>query len=258
MQRSQGHHVVTPEAVPLALDLAGLGSRMIATLIDGAIQFGIFFGVALFLAGTGIQGTPALVLVIVVVFLLFWGYFVAFEGLWGGRTPGKRAQRLRVVRVDGQPVGWTNVVVRNLLRVVDVLPGNYAVGAMFVLLGRRSQRLGDLAAGTLVVRERKAEAPAPLQLTPAGTSSRGLDAAGLGEREYALLRSFLERRATLDPTARRDLAAQVAATIRPRVAHAERAPWPGGDEAFLEAVAVAYRNRFGGPSMPPPPPPPPG
>lgn len=255
MQGPQGHHVVTPEAVPLALDLAGLGSRMIATLIDGAIQFGIFFGVALFLAGTGIRGIPAFVLVIVVVFLLFWGYFIAFEGLWDGRTPGKRAQRLRVVRVDGQPVGWTNVVVRNLLRVVDLLPGNYAVGAMFMLLGRRSQRLGDLAAGTLVVRERKPEVPTPLRLDATGATGRGLDAAGLGEREYALLRSFLERRPTLDPAARRDLAAQVAAAIRPHVAHAAQAPWPGGDEAFLEAVALAYRSRFGGPTLPPPPPP---
>jgi uncharacterized RDD family membrane protein YckC len=239
--------VVTPEAVPISIDHAGLGSRMIASFLDALVQTGFLLLLLLVAAGVGgglgVRGPAAAVLLGVAIFLIVWGYFPLFEGLWAGQTPGKRAQRLRVVRVDGRPVGFANVLVRNLLRVVDFLPAYYAIGALFVVLTKRSQRLGDLAAGTIVIRERKVEAPRPLDLTDPGLGGRGVDAAGIGEREYALIRSFLERRTTLTPEARAALASQVAHAIRDRVPHAEGG-WPGGEEAFLEAVALAYRRRF--------------
>jgi uncharacterized RDD family membrane protein YckC len=236
---------VTPEAVLLSRDVAGLGSRMIAIIIDGLIQGAALFAfAAAFFAVVGHVTTPELVIYLVGIFVVTWGYFPIFEGLWGGRTPGKRAQSLRVVQTDGQPVGWASVIVRNLVRIVDLLPGFYAVGSISILLTKRSQRLGDLAAGTMVVREPKVRAPVPLRLQgsesdePLGDGT--LDATGLSEQEYELVRSFLERRTTFAPDARTALAAQLASQFRSRVA----ARGFSTDEGFLEEVAQAYRSRF--------------
>jgi uncharacterized RDD family membrane protein YckC len=265
-QRSDLESIVTPEGVWLSVDVAGLGSRMIAALIDTAIQIGMVFGLGFLLAGVGNSvGGSADVTVIVVylvgLFATIWGYYPLFEGFWKGRTPGKRAQRLRVVKTDGQPVTAGPVLVRNLLRIVDFLPFYYVVGVITMILSRRSQRLGDLAAGTIVVRERPMPAPTALSLRhdPARTEMAAhVDTSGLQEREYGLIRSFLERRSSLDHPARTMLAHRLAEAFRSRGSIESRA---ADDEAFLEAVAHAYRGRFGisaeagPPAIPPPPPP---
>jgi uncharacterized RDD family membrane protein YckC len=256
MQQSQGpERIVTPEAVALTLDLAGLGSRMIAIAIDMAIQVGVFLLLSLSFAGLGLQGTSAQAMLLVSFFLLFWGYFFVFEGMWNGQTPGKRMQRIRVVRSDGQPAGWSQVVIRNLVRIVDLLPGFYAIGTVSIVLTRRSQRLGDLAGGTVVTRLRGAPAPFAVSLPPDSfVAARTLDTAALTESEYSLIRSFLERRGSLVPAARERLAAELTATIRPRVAGA--GAWAAGDEALLEAVSASYRARYrpSEPVLPAPPP----
>ncbi|HVW34689.1 MAG TPA: RDD family protein, partial [Acidimicrobiia bacterium] len=153
--------IPTPEGVELELVLAGLGSRLVATLVDYLIKTAlllalVFIGGAV--AGDESGGFGAAVF-IVASFAVFFVYDVAFETLASGRTPGKRAAGLRVVRLAGEPVGFVASAVRNLLRLVDSLPGIYAVGAACVLFSRRNQRLGDMAAGTLVVRERRAALP---------------------------------------------------------------------------------------------------
>ncbi len=256
MQRSQASdRIVTPEAVALTLDLAGLGSRMIAIGIDMAIEAVVFILLGLAAAGLGLQGTTWDAAGLVAFFVVFWGYFFIFEGLWHGQTPGKRTQRIRVVRSDGQPTGWSQVVIRNLIRIVDFLPTVYAIGTISILLTQRSQRLGDLAAGTVVVRERPAPTPISVWLPPGSyEAARMLDTTALTDREYSLIRSFLDRRDGLVAGARGRLAAELAAAIRPRVAGAGARG--GGDEAFLEAVAASYRARFGPPEpvFPPPPP----
>jgi uncharacterized RDD family membrane protein YckC len=256
MQQSQGpERIVTPEAVALTLDLAGLGSRMIAIAIDMVIQFGVFLLLSLSFAGLGLQGTSAQAVLLVSFFLLFWGYFFAFEGMWNGQTPGKRTQRIRVARADGQPAGWPQVVIRNLVRIVDLLPGFYAIGTVSIVLTRQSQRLGDLAGGTVVVRLRAAPPPFAVSLPPDSfVAARTLDTAALTESEYSLIRSFLERRGSLVPAARERLAADLATTIRPRVAGADA--WAGSDEGLLEAIAASYRARYrtSEPVLPPPPP----
>ncbi|MBI4260273.1 MAG: RDD family protein [Actinobacteria bacterium] len=243
---------MTPEAVAVRLDVAGLGSRGIALLVDSAIQFGALFVAGLAMSGT--SGTGPLVTYLVLLFLVLFAYHPFCEGITHGRTPGKAAQRLRVVQADGTPVTWGPVLVRNLLRLVDWLPGFYGVGAVAVLATSRSQRLGDLAAGTLVIREHHLPAPAPLVLAEDRTgASRAIDVAGLTERDYALVRSFLQRRWEMEPSVRHGLAAQVAGALRARI----RAPAGHalGDEAFIEAVAHAYRSR--GTREPEPIPPPP-
>ncbi len=259
--------IVTPEAVSLTVDVAGLGSRMIAAIIDTAIQvvaivrLSFLFTALAETANGGGPGTALVVIFLVVLFVLTWGYYPLFEGLWEGRTPGKRAQRLRVVRVDGQPVTIGPVLVRNLLRIVDFLPFYYVIGVISMILSKRSQRLGDLAAGTIVVRERSMPVPVPLVLAPSEWRSHTaelVDSSGLTEREYGLVRSFLERRASMDESARRSLAAKLADAFRARLGPGP----PGTDpETYLAALAQAYRNRFastaeGGPPPIPPPPPP--
>src|SRR5437868_3232179 len=159
--------IATPEGVDLELTLAGVGSRFASAIVDYLIQAAIIIGLGLVLGlGAGLSPDAsgfAAALWTVLAFLLFVGYDIAFEVLASGRTPGKRMNGLRVVREDGGPVTFPISAVRNVLRIVDILPGTYLVGMVSILVARRNQRLGDFAAGTLVVRERKV-APPPLFL----------------------------------------------------------------------------------------------
>jgi uncharacterized RDD family membrane protein YckC len=159
------HEVLTTEKVPFRYRVAGLGSRFLAWLADiGIILFayligGVFF--SLFEAGRAGLGIG---LFILWMFALNWGYFLLFEWLWSGQTPGKRAVGIRVVRFDGTAISFVQSAVRNLLRIADALPLPLPIGAG--LLGfavacgnRENRRLGDLAADTLVVHlDRKARA----------------------------------------------------------------------------------------------------
>jgi uncharacterized RDD family membrane protein YckC len=229
--------VVTPEAVALFIDTAGLGSRMIALIVDSAIQAAVVIALAIVLANTG-QGTVVGVFYIIALFVIVWGYYPLFEILWSGRTVGKRAQHLRVVRTDGQPAGAGSILVRNIIRIADFLPGFYAIGSISILLTRRNQRLGDLAAGTMVVRERAAPEPAPLDVS--FPVDRRIDTAGITQRDYIVVRDFLQRRSTFDPSARAALAASIATPLREKVGD----DYSAHDEAFLEALAVSFRERF--------------
>ena len=149
-----GLFIATPERVSFAYQLAGLGSRSVAQLLDLVI-----LAVALIAFGVGIiaahvDGNVASLAFIVVVFLLTNGYFLFFEGLWSGQTPGKRVMRLRVVSGAGQPVTFEQALTRNLVRNFDFLPFGYGIGFIALFANGRGKRLGDLAAGTVVVRER--------------------------------------------------------------------------------------------------------
>lgn len=184
--------ISTPENVSFTFELAGLGSRFIALLVDMFVQFVIFWGVAMgiYLVGlgavvavavtmtdktavarvTGAIVIGAVALIILAFFLIGWSYFILFEVRSGGQTPGKRLMNLRVLRDKGQPVRFFDSAIRNILRAVDWLPGMYMVGIVSILANRSNQRIGDIAAGTMVVRE--ARAPAPGQVTgPAAVES---------------------------------------------------------------------------------------
>jgi uncharacterized RDD family membrane protein YckC len=234
--------IVTPEGVALSLEPAGLGSRFIATLIDSAIQLAILIPASIIIAlvaTAGIGGDVVLVGSLLLWFFVIFGYFPLFEGLWDGRTPGKRALRLRVIQKTGQPARLTHVLVRNLVRLIDFLPGMYSVGAITMII-TKNQRLGDLAGGTIVVKEVPAPVPTtlPALQAPRAQGVAGLDISGLTDEEYGLVRSFLARRDELEIAARAQLAQQLATNVRKKV--------PGGptlgDEAFLAAIADAYRS----------------
>ena len=236
---SRPDRTVTPEAVSITVDVAGLGSRTIAWLIDTLIQAVIVVPILIGVGLGDVTGTVELVVLSLVLFLIVWGYYPLFELFWQGRTPGKRAQRLRVQRTDGQPAGGAAIMVRNLIRILDVFLFPF-LAVISMIVTSRAQRLGDLAAGTMVVRERRLVAPLAVSLPPR-SDLPVVDATGLSEREYDVIRSFLSRRSSLDAAARTRLAAQLASGLRGRVGSV-----PEGltDEAMLEAVAQSYRGRF--------------
>lgn len=171
--------IETPERVPLAFALASIGNRFLAVAIDHFIQYFTIFIVAwlvVSLSGFNIYNADTeaselfqempkwtLAVLIVVIFLIFAGYFIVFEWLWNGQTPGKRLLKLRVIREDGRPITFWEALARNLLRIFDAVPGFvvpvYSIGLITIFMSARDQRIGDVFAGTVVVRERFDEAP---------------------------------------------------------------------------------------------------
>jgi uncharacterized RDD family membrane protein YckC len=250
--------LVTPEAVVLSFETAGLGSRVLAMLVDLAIQGGLLFlgSVALVLLTANTSGDSANVAATVVLLLLFTGvllgYPIAFESLWRGRTPGKAALGLRVVTTEGAPVRFRHAAVRGFVGLIELWATTGALAVLSVLLTRDNQRLGDLAAGTLVLRERSgagrprvAAFPPPHGLE-AYTAT--LDVAGLTPDEYGAVRSFLLRAASLPPPVRAGLAGELAGTVAARMRHTPP-PWLP-PEAFLACVAAATQARSAAPGPP--------
>lgn len=141
-------HVETPEGVDLHLTPAGPIARAEAWLLDTLIRLLILMALSIVLA---LLGTTGVGLWLLALFGASWLYFLLFEGIAGGATPGKRVLRLKVVHDDGTPAGWPAVIIRNMLRAVDCLPVGYAAALVSMLASKDFRRLGDLAAGTLVV-----------------------------------------------------------------------------------------------------------
>jgi uncharacterized RDD family membrane protein YckC len=268
--------IVTPEAVVLEFETAGVGSRALSKMLDLGAQGALFFAMLLVLGAAGSSGSVPLwlgiVFVTVTIFFVLFGYPLLFETLWGGRTPGKAAMGLRVVTVEGAPIRFRHAAIRAFVGIFDFLiplPGGLpAVLAM--LFSRRNQRLGDMAAGTLVLRERSASSR-PIAVTfppPPGYEGyvASLDVAGLSPEQYGVVRSFLLRVHELAPGARHALALRMANPIALALHH--QPPPHLSAELFLVCVAAAYQRRYGGPAavwaetsagwgQPPPPPPPP-
>jgi uncharacterized RDD family membrane protein YckC len=171
--------IETPERVPLEFALASIGNRFLAVAIDHFIQYLSILVIAWFLlalagmsAGEVVDAPDKLfgempkwtvAITILALFLIFAGYFIFFEWLWNGQTPGKKLLKLRVIREDGRPITLWEAIARNLLRIGDAVPGFivpvYSIGLITIFLSNRDQRLGDIFAGTVVIRERAGEAP---------------------------------------------------------------------------------------------------
>jgi uncharacterized RDD family membrane protein YckC len=235
--------IATPEGVELGIVLAGAGSRFIASVIDLVLQF-LLIGLAALVALVFVGGGVGTALLAIAAFADLYLYDVLFEVLASGRTPGKRATHLRVVRERGTPVDLPASAIRNLLRFVDLLPGAYLVGLISILLTRRNQRLGDLAAGTLVIRDGatrpRSGASEPDLSAPASSAADGWDVSAVSLEELAAVRRFLERRESLDRRARVELAHRLEQGLRAKVAGA---PEGLGAEGFLEGLARVKANR---------------
>ncbi len=239
--------IVTPEAVLLEFAEAGLGSRSLAFLVDLAVRAALLWLVFLTLAaaGSAISETAAVVVTIAAVFSALLVYPAVCETIWNGRTPGKMVMGLRVITVEGAPVRFRHAAIRSALGLVDFLLGVGAIAIVTALATRQSQRLGDLAAGTIVIRERQVQGDSrPVAFGPPPgweAYTAALDVSNLRDDAYVLVRSFLLRVHELDAPARRARAADLAALV----AAAIDVAFPAGTdpEAFLVAVVAAHQAR---------------
>ncbi len=255
--------IETPERVALHFALASIGNRFLACAIDHTIQaltiavmiiaFTLIADVA-DLEGQ-LSSAPKWVyaILLVVLFVLLSGYFAVFEWLWNGQTPGKRWLKLRVIREDGRPVTFFEAAVRNLLRNFDMMPAPfYSIGLISVFASTKDQRVGDMVAGTVVVREREAEAPAFAQVFGSPVSDPALrrsfhplpftaNVNNLTEAEIQVVETFLRRRWDLKDVPRQWMAWRVAMPLlyklRPEY---DRATFTY--ESFLEELLHRYRE----------------
>lgn len=261
--------IETPELVGIELPLAGIGSRCVALLVDSVVQgfaLGALIVLVVLLASalpppshaprSGEASKWAIALILLVPFLLQWGYFTLFEAFWHGQTPGKRLLQLRVIQQSGRPIGLFESMGRNLVRIIDMLPVFYVVGAICIFTTRRQQRLGDMVAGTLVVHSVPAEQP----VAPAGTrtftaasfeppprpaAAKILDlpadaVARLSRADLQMMESFLVRRLDLPL----DVGASLAAKMARSLAEKMKVEVPPGitNETFLEGLVLGLRD----------------
>jgi uncharacterized RDD family membrane protein YckC len=236
MEYEDHRTISTPEGVQLELPLAGIGSRFMALIIDSLIELVVLL--AAVLGAYAIGGEVAATIVgLCGVLAAYVGYHVVMEVFGGGRTLGKRATGLRVVTDGGAQVGLRASLIRNFLRLLEGVATFYVPAMISVLATKNNQRLGDLAGGTLVVRDqRPASVVAPSAPFVEPERFANWDVTGIGEGEASAVRAFLERRSNLRPGARRALAQQLAGNLRPLVAGVR----PGlEDETFLEHLAAA-------------------
>ena len=229
--------IETPERVPLHFALASIGNRFLACALDHALQFLVL--TVILVSGLIIANASSATLertfdsapkwvyavMIVLLFLTFAGYFAFFEWLWSGQTPGKRWMKLRVIREDGRPITFWEASVRNLIRTLDMMPFPfYSIGLISVFINGRDQRVGDMVAGTVVVREREEEAPAFSQVFASPVSDPALrrsfkpvdfsaNVNSLTESEIQVVETFLRRRWDLADVPRQWMAWRVALPI---------------------------------------------
>jgi len=244
----------TPEQIALELPLAGIGSRFLALAIDTLLQVVALVVVmivgAIIAAATTAADRPdldrffsqtigALVLVLL-PFCLYWGYFAFFEILWQGRTPGKRVAGIRVIHQSGRPMTAIECLGRNLMRGVDILPGMYGVGLISMMCNKQSKRLGDYIAGTIVVHDKAIETAAPTWGNRTEGVTRQPELGKLSPDDLVLIETYLNRRYEIDQFVRSTTAVQIVVMIVQKTG----VPKPAGqsDDDFLEAIARQLRD----------------
>lgn len=232
MEQDGRYTLETPESVEVHFELAGPGSRFCAMAVDLLLIWLLMFVLVIMLAltgagvvtvleeagptGEGIEGwlTWVNAIVVVVITCIFFGYHAFFELIMRGQTPGKRALKIRAIRDDGTPMTATDIAIRNLMRIVDFLPFFYALGGAVAFWSRMHKRLGDIAAGTIVVKEAeldyRARADKKYELPAAPVVAANLE---LTPEERRVIQGFLQRRVELLPEARRQLAERLAGPL---------------------------------------------
>ncbi|AFY34562.1 RDD family protein [Calothrix sp. PCC 7507] len=247
----------TPESVELEFSLAGIGNRAWALIIDYhvlavimvvffivwtivSVQLGDFW-VDIFGSGVALW---LMAIAFVVSFCIYAGYFVFFETLWQGQTPGKRFAKIRVVRDDGRPIGLQQATLRGLLRIFDEF---LYIGAFLIALSRLEKRLGDLAAGTIVI---QAQIPVTSATFTISEQAKSLheqllqicDLSSLLPDDFAVIREYLQRRSLMSPKAKASLSLQLTQQLQ-AILHLEQIPEGATFDVFLEAIYLAYKER---------------
>ncbi len=263
----QDYTIDTPENVSFTYDIAGIGNRFIGALIDTLIVACLLLILNILLVvvlswndapfpttaldseeTTWLEGLM-IALFVLLQFIVFWGYYTLFEYLWNGQTPGKRLVKIRVLRLDGNPIGFVEAFLRNLVRPIDFLPSGYGLGLVVMFCNEKTRRLGDWAAGTVVVRMRADLSLDSLVASSAHSQTNAADAPSLllefphirrlSAADYELIRELLTRRRSDDVSSA--ILHRLAQTIAARIDK----PAPTNTTAsvnFLNAVAEAYRQ----------------
>lgn len=257
----------TPESIELDFALGGIGSRILAWLIDQVILYialvlfslaaGYIYFYALYPwlievlpAGGQSIGAWSLAIYLLVTFALYNGYYIFFETYWQGQTPGKRYAEIRVVQDNGRPIGLREATLRSLLQPIDF--AFFGIGAFLVALSRSEKRLGDMVAGTLVIQDEQA-----VRLAPKATPLQQSQAAWVQElrslahweqmtpEHYLLVRNYLNSRDRLSPAGRYQAAQELRQQLEPLLLPIYPANWPTlSAEDFLEGLYIAYRQRY--------------
>ena len=254
--------IQTPEHFEIRLELAGIGSRSYAYMIDRMIQVGVvlapffLFFVLLLIFPTmmlnliewfkRVTGNFAVWMAGIFLFVegaIRIGYFMLFEYFWNGGTPGKRVAKIRVVRKDGHSLTFLDSMLRNILRFVDILGGVYPIGLIVMFIDRRYRRLGDITAGTLVIQDSSKQDVSftqPRQVSSNNDPEIRKAAANMSPEDYNLLTRFLSRRGSLEHGHRVQLALNVYTKIMGK--SVDRRKSSSEIEAELSAVEDMYRN----------------
>ncbi len=255
----EGFEYRTPESLTISQPVAGIGSRGLAAAVDSCILLIIILGLlagalglALISVSAAVAG-PTLIVVVVVASVVPLLYYVVCEVTTGGRSPGKALFGLRVVDLQGVPVGLGDSLVRNLVRIVDFLPFLYGIGVVTMFAGRQPRRLGDLAAGTVVVHDRglrRLGRDGGPPLRPVVTAGRdpGSPIPGLercGKFDLDLLQDFFSRPG-LTSERRRQLADDLVAALGVRVGPSLTRAAAEDPVDFLERIYLQLRQRFSG------------
>ncbi len=269
MTESMRQVVRSPEQVELHVPIAGPTSRMLAYAVDAAVLFAVqatlWSAVLLALpalagrlytaARTAVRGggapdsisgliMTAFGIVLVVQLVLEFGYFVLFDRIADGRSPGKRVMRLRVVQDGGFPITLRQSIIRNLLRVADSLPWSYLVGLVAIILSPEGKRLGDVAAGTVVVRLDRPPAPEPLLPNPGVRDAFRFERrqiARMGPTEIALAVETCRRLPVLDDDRKTQVLERTVGALCTRIGHPPVAP--AERETFLQALVAQLGAR---------------
>jgi uncharacterized RDD family membrane protein YckC len=248
----------TPESVELEFTLAGIGNRALALLIDYTVLavtlLGFLFTWTLFstqlfnlfedlIRNTQNLGIWLIAIFFLIAFAIYIGYFVFFETLWFGQTPGKRVAKIRVVRDDGRLIGLQQATLRALLRPFDE---TLFIGAFLIMLGSREKRLGDLAAGTIVIQAQTPTASATLIISQqAKVLYEQLieiaDFSQLMPDDFAVIREYLQRRGAMSLKARASLSLKLAEQLL-AIVNLKKLPELVTPDVFLEAIYLGYQK----------------
>ncbi|MGD1909590.1 MAG: RDD family protein [Rivularia sp. (in: cyanobacteria)] len=249
----------TPESIELEFTLAGIGNRAWALLIDYQVlglTIAVFMVVWTMLSTQltdfwiSIFGTQTtlwlLAIAFFVIFAIYAGYFVFFEALWQGQTPGKRFAKIRVIRDDGKPVGLPQAALRALLRPVDEI---LFIGVFLIMLGSKEKRLGDLVAGTIVIQNQLPIASTTIEVSDVAKSfsSELLQVADLSPMlpdDFAVISEYLRRRVAMSAKAKGNLSLKLAEQVK-EIIHLENIPPNISSDIFLEAIYFAYQEKNG-------------
>jgi uncharacterized RDD family membrane protein YckC len=247
----------TPENVFFEYNVAGIGSRFLAALVDtlliAVLEVILAFVLVLPLISIigdieGRLSSWVLAVFALIAFVIFWGYYIFFEMIWNGQSPGKRWVGLRVIRSDGMPVTLTESIIRNLVRIIDFLPANYGVGVIAMFIGSQSRRLGDLAAGTIVVYDRRMKGLPDLKRP--GEDARAEEGEGrsggwpvgrLTKGDIHLLETYFQRRDGLKN--RNELAKDILQVLLERMELPPEGLHHAEAEAQLREIARALRPK---------------